>query len=382
MMFTLCAVCAFGTESVLKKEISRLGYEILSSENGSVKIKGSITDTYNLNLHLRTATRVLLEVAEFKAESFDELFDGIYAADWQYFLPVNAKFNVEKITTVRSKLFSKSDCQRIIKKACAEKMKKAYKTSTLTESGANYPIFVNLKNNIVSVYLNTSGDGLHKRGYRLNKGNAPLTETLAASIVLLSGYIGQCEMADFMCGSGTIPIEAAMIASDTPAGINRSFLLENWENAPLKEFALIKEKALAGIKAPEHRILASDISYSQIKNAEANAQRAGVADFIAFQKMDMNEFSSSKFGGTIICNPPYGERLGEKKASEELYAQMRRVFDRLHSWQLHVICANPEFQRCFGKKADKNRKLYNGNMLSYLYSYYPEKNKKESESNE
>ena len=160
MMFTLCAVCAFGTESVLKKEISRLGYEILSSENGSVKIKGSITDTYNLNLHLRTATRVLLEVAEFKAESFDELFDGIYAADWQYFLPVNAKFNVEKITTVRSKLFSKSDCQRIIKKACAEKMKKAYKTSTLTESGANYPIFVNLKNNIVSVYLNTSGDGL------------------------------------------------------------------------------------------------------------------------------------------------------------------------------------------------------------------------------
>ncbi len=373
MTFILCAVCAFGTESVLKKEISRLGYEIQSSENGAVKIKGSIADAYNLNLHLRTATRVLIEIAEFKAESFDELFDGVYATDWELFLPINARFNVEKITTARSKLFSKSDCQRIIKKACAEKLKKAYKTSILTESGENYPLFVNIKNNIVSVYLNTSGDGLHKRGYRLNKGNAPLTETLAAAIVLLSGYTGQCEIADFMCGSGTIPIEAAMIASNTPAGINRSFLLESWENAPIKEFEQLKEKALRGIKAPEHRILASDISYSQIKNAAANAQRAKVSDFIAFQKMDMNEFSSSKFGGTIICNPPYGERLGEKKASEELYAQMRNVFERLNGWQLHVICANPEFQRCFGRKADKNRKLYNGNMLSYLYSYYSEK---------
>ena len=379
MMFIICAVCAFGTESILKKEIQRLGYEIHSSENGSVKIKGSISDAYNLNLHLRTATRVLIEVCEFKAETFDELFEGIYAAEWGDFLPVNAVFNVEKITTVRSKLFSKSDCQRVIKKACAEKLKKAYHAGTLRESGANYPVFASIKNNIARIYLNTSGDGLHKRGYRLNKGKAPLAETMAAAIVLLSGYTGQRELADFMCGSGTVPIEAALIASNIPAGINRAFLMESWQDAPLSEFTKLKEAALSRIKTPEYRILASDIDYSQIKNAEANAERAGVRDLIAFQKMDMNEFSSSKHAGMIICNPPYGERLGEKKASEELYAQMRKVFDRLNGWQLHVICANPEFQRCFGKKADKNRKLYNGNMLSYLYSYYPEKTAKETE---
>lgn len=368
-MYNICATCAFGLESILKKEILNLGYEINLSQNGLVGIQGDFDDAFKLNLYLRSANRVLLSVGEFKAESFDELFDSIYAMDWKKILPKNAKFNAEKITSVNSKLFSKTDCQRIIKKAIVEKMKKQYKTDKLTETGASYPLFVQIKHDLVSVYLNTSGEGLNKRGYRLNKGKAPMNETLAGGIVLLSGYNGNCEFADFMCGSGTIAIEAAMIAANIPAGFNRKFQMEEWNVANSKIYDIIREEAKSNIHEPENRILASDIDFSQIKNAKENAQRAGVGKYIAFQKMDFREFKSKKYGGIIVCNPPYGERIGDKKETEKLYADMRKVFDTLNSWNMHVICANPEFQRNYGKKADKNRKLYNGNMLSYLYSY-------------
>ncbi len=368
-MYKICATCAFGLESVLKREIINLGYDVTLSQNGMIAVTGQIEDAFKLNLYLRCANRVLIEVGEFKSESFDELFDNVYNLNWKEYLPKNAKFDIEKITSVHSKLFSKKDSQKIIKKAIVEKLKKQYKTDKIAEDGANYPIFVQIKNDVVSIYLNTSGDGLNKRGYRLNKGKAPLNETLAAGIILLSGYRGECEFADFMCGSGTIAIEAAMIGANIPPGLNRKFQMEEWDITNNKICDIIKKEAIGNITHPIGRILASDIDFMQIKNAKENAARAGVGEYIAFQKMDFRDFKSKKSNGLIVCNPPYGERIGDKKEMENLYADMRKVFDSLCGWSMHVICANPEFQRNYGRKADKNRKLYNGNMLSYLYSY-------------
>lgn len=372
-MMDICATCAFGTEGVLKKEITALGYEVSQSKDGLVGIKGDVTDAFRLNLELRSANRVLILAGSFKAVSFDELFDSVSAIAWEEYIPKDGRFNVEKITSSRSALFSKSDCQRIIKKAVVERLKKALNVKTLPETGKNYPIYVQIKNDIVDVFLNTSGDGLNKRGYRLSKGEAPLMETLAAAMVLLSGYDGKTEMTDFMCGSGTIAIEAALIATGTPPGINRSFAMEEWYPRLRTEFSRAREEAKSRIHPAEGRILASDIDPDQIRNARQNAARAGVENVIAFQKMDFREFKSRKLKGIIITNPPYGERIGKGKETEVLYRDLGKLYDTLPGWSLWAISANPEFQRCFGRKADRNRKLYNGNMLSYLYTYYGKK---------
>ncbi|NLW69687.1 MAG: class I SAM-dependent RNA methyltransferase [Eubacteriaceae bacterium] len=361
--------CAFGLEGILKKELVRQGHGIENTTNGAVCIKGSYKDAFLLNMNLRTANRVLIKITEGKAATFDELFDFVYSVEWKDFLPKDAKFDVQKITSVSSALFSLRDCQSIIKKAAVEKMKASYRTSLIPESGAYFPLEVRIKNDIAEIYLNTSGESLDKRGYRLNKGVSPLNETLAAGIALISGYTGKCEFADFMCGSGTIAIEAAMIASDMPPGLGRSFAMEQWKALPEGEIALLRQQAREKIRRPNYRILASDIDYTAVRNTEQNAQRCAVADYIALQKMDMRQFRSKAARGIIVTNPPYGERLGDKKEAELLYSDMRKVMENLPGWELNVITANPEFQRCYGRKADKNRKLYNGNMLSYLYSY-------------
>ncbi|MBQ1465393.1 MAG: class I SAM-dependent RNA methyltransferase [Eubacteriaceae bacterium] len=377
------ATCAFGTESVLKREMTDLGYDIVSSRDGLLGISGGASDALRLNLSLRSANRVLIGMGSFPAKSFDELFDAVYAIAWEEMIPPDGRFNVEKITSVSSALFSKSDCQRIIKKAAAERLKKAHRKSVLPESGANYPIYVQIKKDIVDIYLNSSGEGLNRRGYRLNKGEAPLMETLAAAMVLLSGRRADEDMADIFCGSGTIAIEAAMIATDTPPGINRSFAMEEWFPDERKSFASLREELRCRIHPPgSGRILASDIDGSQIANAIKNAERAGVKEHIAFQKMDFRSFSSSRSRGIIITNPPYGERIMDRKETEGLYRDMGKLMERLPGWMMEVICANPDFQRCFGRKADRNRKLYNGNMLSYLYTYRPERTPKGGDINE
>ncbi len=367
--FLITARCTFGLEGVLKKEIMRLGYEIAKSAEGFVSVYGDISDVYRLNISLRTATRVLIELSEFEARSFDELFDNVNAIHFSDILPKNAKFDVEKISSVKSTLFSKSDCQRIIKKAAVESMKRDHKTSKLPESGESYPIYAYIRNDIAKICLNTSGESLHKRGYRTSQGKAPLKEDLAAGLVLLSGYYGKEVLADIMCGSGTILIEGAMIASDMAPGLNRSFGFEKWHNFDKNAYEEVRTEALDRIRPVENPILGNDIDGNVLKKARENAHRAGVGEMVNFQKMDMREFRSKKKGGIIITNPPYAERIGERKVVEKLYKDMRPVFENLDSWRMYVLSGNEDFVRLYGKKPDKNRKLFNGNMMSYVYMY-------------
>ncbi len=374
--FLITARCTFGLEGILKKEIMRLGYEIAKSAEGFVSVYGDMNDVYRLNLSLRTATRVLIELGEFEAKSFDELFDNVNSLHFAEFLPKNAKFDVEKISSVKSALFSKSDCQRIIKKAAVESMKRDHKTGKLPESGAKYPIYAYIRNDIAKICLNTSGESLHKRGYRLDQGKAPLKEDLAAGLVLLSGYYGREVLADIMCGSGTILIEGAMVASNTPPGINRNFGFEEWSVFDKNDYSLVREELISKIRPVENPILGNDIDGNVLKKARENAKRAGVGDMVHFQKMDMREFRSKKKGGIIITNPPYAERIGERKAVEKLYRDMRPVFESLDSWRMYVLSGNEDFTRLYGKKPDKNRKLFNGNMMSYVYMYGINNNKK------
>ncbi len=367
--YTITAKCAFGLESALKHEFYSLGYHKLKTTDGAVSIKGTFSDVYKLNLSLRCANSVIIELFSFKAESFDELFDAVYAFDWKEVIPKSGRFDTAKVISKRSKLFSKSDCQRISTKAIAEKLKYSYKLTTLNENGAYYPIHLGILNDMVTVSLNTSGTALNRRSYRLAAGKAPIIETLAAGILLLSGYDGSMEFTDFMCGSGTFAIEAAMIASDLAPNLKRSFLFEEWGVIKDGELKQIQASTASLAHKPPNRILASDIDGKMIKIAMENASRADVQDVIAFQKMDYRNFTSRKKYGMIVCNPPYAERIGDKKEVEGLYADMKKVYEALSEWKMNVLCANPEFQRCYGRKADKNRKIYNGNMLSYLYTY-------------
>ena len=367
--YLITATCTFGLERVLKTEILKLGYEIAESSEGAVKIYGDITDVYRLNIWLRTSNRVLIQLGEGKAESFDELFELVKSIDWASYLPSDAKCNVSKITCVKSKLFSKSDCQRIIKKALSERLSKSYGFTRLPETGAEYPLFVTIKNDHVQLNLNTSGESLHRRGYRLAKGEAPLKETLAAGIILLSYYHGQCEFADIMCGSGTIIIEAALIAANRPPGINRQFAFEKWDLLTEKDQNNVKMEIESRTFQIKHRILGSDIDGSVLKNARENAERAGVSDDVSIQKLDFREFKSKKYNGLIVTNPPYAERIGEFKKTEKLYKDMSVLVESLNNWDISVLCGYSEFQRAFGRKADKNRKLFNGDMLTYLYQY-------------
>jgi putative N6-adenine-specific DNA methylase len=369
MKYNLIATATFGIEAVVAGELKKLGYENLKIENGRVEFQGTEQDIVKCNLWLRCADRVLIKINEFKAESFEELFQGAKAYKWGELIPVNGKMHVNG-KSVKSKLHSVPDCQAIVKKAIVESMKKTYKTDWFEENGPVYKIEVGILKDLVTLTVDTSGPGLHKRGYREIAGEAPLKETLAAAMVLLSKWEPHRAFADPLCGSGTIAIEAALIGKNMAPGLNRSYAAEEWHNIPVKLWAEGRAEAKAAINDLDFRILASDINSKILVTARENALKAGVDNFIAFQKLDVLEFSSKKKYGCIVSNPPYGERLGELKEVEKLYKNMGHIFSQLDSWSFFIITSHLDFQKVFGKRATKNRKLYNGRIQCYFYEFF------------
>lgn len=369
MEYTIIATSTFGIEKVVANELNELGYEDLTIENGKVTFQGDEMDIVTCNIWLRTADRILIKMGEFKAETFEELFQGTLAINWGDVIPINGFMHVIG-KSVKSTLFSVPDCQSIVKKAVVQAMKRKYRRDTYPESGAEYKIEVAILKDTVTLTMDTSGPGLHKRGYREFAGEAPMKETLAAALVLLSEWDNTRILADPFCGSGTIAIEAAMIGRNIAPGLKRNFAAEQWEFIPQNLWEDARKHARRSINNSDFKILASDIDARVLKIARQNAVKAGVADNILLQRLDMKDFSSSKKYGFIITNPPYGERLGEVKDLEGLYRTMGTVFQKLDKWSYFVITSFEDFEKCFGKEADKNRKLYNGRIQCYYYQYF------------
>lgn len=368
--FTIIVTCSFGIESVTASELKRMGYENLQVENGKVMFKGGFEDVARCNVLLRTGDRVLIELANFKAVDFGQLFDRTCQVKWEDFIQPDGKMHVIG-KSVKSRLHSVPDCQSIVKKAVIEAMKRRYKNRTFEENGPVYKIQVAILKDIVSLTVDTSGDGLHKRGYRVEAGMAPLKETLAAAMVLLSRWRPHRIFADPCCGSGTIAIEAALIGKNMAPGINRHFASEEWNCFDPAIWKQIREEARAGVwEHEELKILASDQDYHVLKVARQNAENAGVADFISFQKAELCDFRNRKKYGCIVTNPPYGERTGDLERVEALYEDMGEVYRSLDEWSFFCITSHPDFQTFFRKRATKNRKLYNGALKCYFYQYF------------
>lgn len=369
--FELMAPCHFGLEAVLKKEIYDLGYEILQVEDGRITFEGDAEAVCRGNIFLRTTERVLLKVGKFYAETFEDLFQGIKALPWERYIPVNGKFWVTKASSVKSKLFSSRDIQSVVKKAMVERLKREYHTDWFAEDGPSYPVRIFLYKDEVTVTLDTSGESLHKRGYRYLCGKAPLTETLAAALILLTPWNRDRILVDPMCGSGTFPIEAAMIAANIAPGMQRHFLSETWENLIEKDlwkacFSEAREMVNTDISVD---IQGYDVDGEIVKAARENAKRAGVEQLIHFQQRGVCDLHHPKKYGFIITNPPYGERMEEKKALPVLYRQIGQAFKELDSWSLYMITSYEEAEKQIGRKADKNRKIYNGMMKTYFYQF-------------
>lgn len=369
--YELIAPCHFGMEAVLKREILDLGYEISAVDNGKVTFIADAEGICRANIFLRTTERILLKTAEFRAETFDELFEGVKAVLWDEYIPENGKFWVAKASSVSSKLFSPSDIQRIVKKAMVESLKKTYHTDWFAEDGAEYPLRISIRKDIVTVGLDTTGVSLHKRGYRKFTAPAPLTETLAAAILLLSPWKRDRVLVDPFCGSGTIPIEAAMIAKNIAPGMNRSFLAENWTNLiPKKEWYEVGQEAMDLVEDDVETVIQGyDVDAEVLKMARANAELAGVERQIHFQQRDILNFRSPKKYGFVITNPPYGERLSSRDEMSALYRTIGNIIDENETWSFFLLSGFEDAQRAIGKKAAKNRKIYNGMMKTYLYQY-------------
>ncbi len=369
--YELIAPCHFGMEAVLKREILDLGYEIAQVEDGRVTFYGDDEAICRANVFLRTAERVLLKAGSFRAETFEELFQNTKAIRWEEFIPRDGKFWVAKASSIKSRLFSPSDIQRIMKKAMVERMKGAYGIGVFPETGSPYPLRVFLYKDQVTVGIDTSGDSLHKRGYRTLTSKAPITETLAAALILLTPWKKDRILVDPFCGSGTFPIEAAMIAANMAPGMNRSFLAEDWKNLiPRKCWyeAMDEANDLLDLSV-ETDIQGYDIDGDIVKAARQNAQSAGVEELIHFQQRPLSALSHPKKYGFLITNPPYGERIEEKKNLPALYTELGQRFAALDSWSAYVITAYEETERYMGRKADKNRKIYNGMMKTYFYQF-------------
>lgn len=370
-LYELTAPCHFGLESVLKKEIYDLGYEIVEVEDGRVTFAGDAEAICRGNVFLRTTERVLLRVGKFRAETFEELFEGIKALPWEEYIPEDGRFWVTKASSIKSKLFSPSDIQSIVKKAMVERLKGVYHKEWFEESGASYPVRIFLLKDEVTVTLDTSGDSLHKRGYRLLTSKAPITETLAAALILLTPWNRDRILVDPFCGSGTFPIEAAMIAANMAPGMNRSFISRQWTNLIPKE---LWQDTLEEAQEQANREIAVDIQGYDIdgevlKAARENARRAGVDHMIHFQQRPVSQLRHPKKYGFIITNPPYGERLEEKAALPELYRTIGEVYRGLDSWSMFLITSYEQAQQDIGRKADKNRKIYNGMIKTYFYQF-------------
>ena len=367
----LIAPCHFGLEAVLKREIIDLGYEVSSVENGKVTFIGDEEAVAYANIFLRTTERILIKIGEFKATTFEELFEQTKALPWEEYIPEDGKFWVAKANSVKSKLFSPSDIQSIMKKAMVERMKYEYKKDWFPETGASFPLRVTLMNDIVTVGLDTTGVSLHKRGYRQMTAKAPITETLAAALILLTPWHKDRILVDPMCGSGTFPIEAAMIAADMAPGMHRTFLAQQWTDLIPKEcFDDAFEEASERVNTDiEVDIQGYDIDPEVIKAARANAKLAGVDQLIHFQQRDIHDLHHPKKYGFIICNPPYGERISEKAELPALYTTIGERYRALDSWSMYLITSYEDTQKYIGRKADKNRKIYNGMMKTYFYQY-------------
>lgn len=369
--YELIAPCHFGLEAVLKREIIDLGYEISKVEDGKVTFIGDAEAICRANIFLRSAERILIKAGSFKATTFTELFDNTKAIDWEHYLPENAEFPVTKANSVSSKLFSSSDIQSIVKKAIVEKLKEKYRVTWFSEDGAKYPIRVTIIKDEVTIAIDTSGDSLHKRGYRPVAGKAPISETLAAAIILLTPWHKDRILVDPFCGSGTIAIEAAMIAANMAPGMNREFISEGFTNLISKKnwYEAINEADDICNTDIVTDIQGYDIDPKMAKIAMINAKNAGVDKLIHFQERPVSQLSHSKKYGFIITNPPYGERLEDKETLPSIYKDFGESFKKLDSWSAYLITSYEDTEKYIGRKADKNRKIYNGMLKTYLYQF-------------
>ena len=382
-VYELIAPCHFGLEAVLKKEILDLGYEISQVEDGKVTFLGDAEAICRANIFLRTTERILLKVGSFKAVTFEELFQGTKALPWEEYIPQDGRFWVKKANSIKSKLFSPSDIQSIMKKAMVERMKQGHGVSVIPETGADYPVRVSLYKDIVTVALDTTGESLHKRGYRKLTSKAPIEETLAAALIMLTPWNKDRILVDPFCGSGTFPIEAAMMAANMAPGMNRSFLSEDWKQIiPRKCWyeAMVEAQEMVDDTVSVD-IQGYDLDPEVIKAARANAELAGVAHMIHFQQRPVAELSHPKKYGFLITNPPYGERIEDKKNLPALYTQIGERFKALDSWSAFIITSYEDVEKYMGRKADKNRKIYNGMMKTYFYQFLgPKPPRRKSES--
>lgn len=378
----LVAPCHFGVESVLKREIQDLGYEIIKVEDGRITFEGDIAAVCRANVFLRTAERVMIQVGRVRATTYDQLFEEVKALDWEQFIPENGKFWVKKASTVKSKLFSPSDIQRIVKKAIVENLKSKYNTEWFSEDGPDYPIRVFFYKDEAVIALDTSGESLHKRGYRKNTAKAPISETLAAALIMLTPWNKDRILVDPFCGCGTFPIEAAMIAADIAPGMNREFTAEHWTNFIDKKlwYEAINEANDHVNDEIETDIQGYDIDSQMIDFSRKNAQMAGVDHLIHFQTRPVSMLSHSKKYGFIITNPPYGERLEEKAALGLLYKEIGQRYKSLDSWSAFIITSYEEAEKDMGIKATKNRKIYNGMLKTYFYQFMGPKPPKKGKS--
>jgi len=367
-MFTLIATCKLGLESVLKEELIHLGFDELEVLNGEIIFKGDEKALVRCNLWLRTAERVFLELTHFPAITFDELFEGISELYWNEILPRNGKICIID-KCLDSQLISGRTVQSITKKAIVEQLKEKYKVDWLSEDGADFKIHVNIIKDQVSVCLDSSGVGLHKRGYRALAGEAPLRETIAAAMIILSKWKPNIPLFDPMCGAGTLAIEAAMIGANIAPGLSRTFSAENWPFIDSILFEKAKEEAKKLIKPSSFIIEASDIDGEILKTAINNAKKAGVEDLIQFTQKSVEDFEEKGNQGIVLANPPYGERLEDLETAEKIYKIMGQVFIKKEGWSHFILSPHLEFEKLFGRKANKNRKIYNGKIRCYLYSY-------------
>ena len=369
--FELIAPCHFGMESVLKREITDLGYDITEVADGRVTFFGDEEALCRANIFLRTAERILIKIGSFHAETFEELFQGTKNLPWEEYIPKDGKFWVAKAASVKSKLFSPSDIQSIMKKAMVERLKAQYEISWFPEDGENFPVRVFLMKDEVTVGLDSTGESLHKRGYRKLTAKAPIAENLAAALIELTPWNAGRILVDPFCGSGTFPIEAAMIAANMAPGMNREFLSEDWKHLiPRKCWydAMDEANDLVDLSV-QTDIQGYDIDGDIVRAARANAKAAGVDELIHFQQRSVSDLSHPKKYGFLITNPPYGERIEDKKNLPELYKTIGERFAELDSWSAYIITAYEDTERYFGRKADKNRKIYNGMMKTYFYQF-------------
>jgi putative N6-adenine-specific DNA methylase len=358
-------------EAVLKMEIAKLGLETVEVEDGKVTFAGDENDLCRANIFLRTTERILLKAGRFKAVTFDELFEKTKAIEWEKYIPADGKFWVTKANSVKSKLFSPSDIQSIMKKAIVERLKPVYKKEVFPENGADYPIRVSIVKDIVTIGIDTSGESLHKRGYRKFTAKAPITETLASALIMLTPWNRDRIFADPFCGSGTFPIEAAMMALNIAPGVNRSFTAENWKNLIPKKcwYKAVEEANDLVKKDVKPDITGSDIDAEVLSFAKANAKLAGVDKYIRFSQRSVSDFTHNGEYGFMLTNPPYGERLEEKEALKPLYGELGKIMKKYGTWSYYVITSYEDAEAALGQKAAKNRKIYNGMIKTYFYQF-------------